>query len=136
MKATHPPIPMSYKPKIKAVRSGRCRQTIRKGSKYAVGQRRWIFAWSRKPYRSTWAWKMLVEITNVDEMEVDDDGVQLWPTAPFCDWSDSAVVDVARRDFIDPPTGEELCATLRRLHGKEWEGPYRIITWKPIEAAK
>ena len=134
MKATHPPIPMSYKPKIKAVRSGRCRQTIRKGSKYAVGQRRWIFAWAGTPRHSKWAWKMLVEITDVELIEVRAGGVIFSGT--MYGWWESPPSALARRDFIDPPTGEELCATLRRLNGKEWRGCYQIVTWKPIEAAK
>lgn len=68
------PIPMSYGPKLDAVFEGRCRQTIRKGDKYEVGQRRWIFEWSGRPYRSKWGRRMLVEIVKVCRLGLTEDG--------------------------------------------------------------
>jgi len=117
LKGNASPVPMSYPPKLDAAFDGRCAQTIRKGRKHEVGQVRWIFEWSGKPYRSKWGRRMLVEIVEADAMLVSDDGVffQWSGSIPFA-WDDKPVNDLARRDHIDPPTGIALRDVLKGLN--------------------
>ena len=140
MKATHAAIPMSYKPKLDAVFDGRCTQTIRKGRKYAVGQRRWIFGWSGVPRHSKWGRRMLVEIVGCHGLKVRKDWIGFFPDEraipqwASC-WARNAT-ELARLDFIDPPTGSALRDTLKRLNGRDWQGEYQVVRWKRLEEVK
>jgi len=138
MKATHPPIPMSYKPKLDAVFAGDCCQTIRKGDKYAVGQCRWIFEWSGTPYRSKWGRRMLVEIRQLTCLILSDAGLMVgaWEADIGSAVSSRFADRLAAEDGIDPPTGVALRDTLKRLNGKDWQGEYQVVRWKPAERSE
>lgn len=49
-------------------------------------------------------------------------------------WDTPWMDELAKRDFIDPPTGVELGNVLTHLHkiGEEGE-PFQIIRWKAIQ---
>ena len=115
-----PPIPMSYAPKLDAVFDGTCTQTIRRGLKYAVGERRWIYEWSGKPYRSKWGRRMLVEITDVQRVELNeltlDFTTDTGATVFTCGWAQEDARRLAADDHIDPPTGLGLRDVLKGLN--------------------
>ncbi len=120
LKGNASPMPMIYKPKLNAIFSWRCRQTIRKGRKYAVGQVRWVFEWSGKPYRSKWGRRMLVEIVQVDDCLAHEAVIQivdgLGRIVRGCYWHDQPADRLAAADHIDPPTGVELRNVLKGLN--------------------
>lgn len=133
-------LPLTYKPKIQAVREGRCRQTIRAGRKFQVGDLVMFHGWEGKPYRSKWSfrtpwWKIHTSIWNV---QIFKEGI-LFPE--MTDWMDYSpemfspwmVLDwIAELDGIDPPTGEELGKVLLSMHRIPEEGfPAQIIRWNP-----
>jgi len=113
-------IPMSYPPKLDAAFDGRCAQTIRKGRKHEVGQVRWIFEWSGRPYRSPWGRRMLVEIVAVDDCLVMEAVIQivdgLGRIIRGCYWHDRRADQLAAADHIDPPTGIALRDVLKGLN--------------------
>lgn len=132
MDANAGPIPMTYQPKFDAVFSGECTQTIRKGSKYHVGERRWVFEWQGEPRRSKWGRRVLVSIFDVWDITALAAGVvegeERWP------WL--CLDELAAADGIEPPTGEALRETLKRLNGENWEGEYQIVRWRVLVPCK
>lgn len=117
------PIPMSYGPKLDAVFGGTCTQTIRRGRKYAAGQRRWIFEWSGPPYRSKWGRRMLVEIERVGLIEAGEEAMCFkWADGEnmfCCNWAAPQADELAAADFIDPPTGVALRDVLKGLNASK-----------------
>jgi len=114
------PIPMRYAPKLDAVFDGRCTQTIRKSCKFEAGQRRWVFEWSGKPYRSKWGRRMLVEIVSVGRVEMGEHAMCFkWADGRDllrCTWESTQADILAVKDHIDPPTGVALRNVLKGLN--------------------
>lgn len=127
----HHSVPISYPPKLEAVRKGDCRQTIRMGRRYAVGDRVTLFAWSGEPHRSKWAWKRNEVLLVAADIMLAITGItaenEFWGDTVVCDlmsrgftcagWGAIATDILAEMDFIDPPTGFALKAVLEGFHG-------------------
>jgi len=129
-------MPLTYAPKIEPVRSGRCNQTIRKGRRFAVGDEILLHDWIGKPYRTKWGWRMRVKVTQVINILVSGDSVVFidQPVRYKCAWNDEPVNDLAREDYIDPPTGEALRGVLFGLNGApDGVGEYQVIRWSIME---
>ena len=117
---------ISYKPKIEPVLDGRCIQTIRAGRNVSVGDEILFHGWSGRPYRSKWAWRMRVVVTQVTLITMNKYGVQIGHQ--FHIWN--SLDELASLDFIDPPTGEALRDVLFKLNGIPNEPvPAQIIRW-------
>ena len=106
---------ISYKPKAEAVRDGLCRQTIRKGE-FAVGDIQPFHGWEGRPYRSPWSFRIECELIEVIPITVAQswyfiDGMVNWWVDPYGD-------ELARLDYIDPPTGAALRDVLMGFHGR------------------
>ena len=125
-------LPMTYPPKIEAVKSGECRQTIRRGWRFWVGDEILFHGWSGKPYRSKWDWRLRVKLFNVHDVILSEDLVEEeWALNKWTHHWDGAVMNfVAKEDHIDPPTGPALKDLLKEMYGKDWEGKYQILVWK------
>lgn len=115
---THHSVPISYPPKMDAVFDGLCRQTIRMGRKYAVGDRVTFFEWSGRPYRSKWGRRLRVVLDVVQNIVLYPEGIMSSMVIPIAtDWDAEAIDALAAADFIDPPTGVELKRVLEAFHG-------------------
>jgi len=102
---------LTYEPKIAGVRSGTITQTIRLGRKYSEGDLVAFHGWADVPYRSPWSWrteyKSLCRVYNILVMNngllwLDDSDRKVVP------WADLG--DLAKRDGLNPPTGDELAS--------------------------
>ena len=134
---------MTYPPKIEPVQTGECTQSIRKDLKFNKGDSILIHGWSdpKKPYRSPWNGKMRVTVTKVIPIMVDSFlGIGTrHPKLNLIDWhpwSSEYVDDLAKHDFINPPTGLALRDVLFKLNdepdGPEW---YQVVRWGIDEVA-
>lgn len=138
-------LPLTYKPKIQAVKEGRCRQTIRKRN---LDPKRWrergdkliLYTCKGPLYHSKWDWRGVYTIQDVlhihlfvgpDEHEcIADDGSVMPLTM-------EDLTDLARADFIEPvdgsdrqPDGRDLLLTLARLNkGSLTDSWWEVITW-------
>jgi len=113
-------IPLTYEPKIEPVRRGECRQTIRTGRKFKVGDLIRFYTWKGKPYRSKRETiTEYMEIWGTADIIIHHWGIQngllgmeherfLWEQ---CDM-------LAEKDGIVPPTGESLRDVLIQKNGK------------------
>ena len=139
-------ISMTYKPKIEAVRTGRCDQTIRRGRKYKVGDEVTFYAWSGSPYRSKWAWRRATVLTEVIDIRISENGISgqdekgifysPWRKGQYFAMSTRWIDELAARDFIEGGTGEDLhqALLLRNKHRRDkagFEGEYQIPRWNP-----
>lgn len=126
---------MTYAPKIDAVRSGACRQTIRKGNKVSVGDDVLWHGWEGLPYRTPWSWRLQTTITEAIPILVDyNDGVGVFDSTynlhNWYAWDCAQINDLAKRDFIDPPIGTELRDVLSGLNNTKLRAErYQIIRW-------
>lgn len=129
---------MTYEPKIKAVLDGRCRQTIRQGEKVKTGDEILFHGWEGKPYRSKWDWRKRVVVTDVTPIAIYNtdllNGVHFPRTNPVSvfHWNHDRINRLARRDFIEPPTGEALRDVLFKLNNikpSDESERYQIIKW-------
>ena len=128
---------LTYKPKIDAVLSGDCSQTIRTGRNVSVGDEILFHGWSGKPYRSTWSWRMRVVVTECIDIFISESGIDYWANYRYsncrylkCAWGGHACKVFAEKDFIDPPTGEALRDVLFKLNGIPKEPVHaQIIRW-------
>lgn len=128
---------MTYEPKIPAVRSGECRQTIRKGNKVSEGDEILWHGWTGLPYRSKWNWRKRVVVTEAIPIIVDkrvgigyEDALQRFDEWRWCGWDSDYVNNLATKDFISPPTGDELRKVLSGLNNTELHFEhYQIIRW-------
>ncbi len=129
---------MTYPPKIDAVQAGMCTQTIRGKWKIKVGDSILFHGWTdpKKPYRSPWNDQMRVTVTEVIPIMIDS-FLGIGTRKPIINlidwhaWNDDCVNDLAKRDYIDPPTGLALRDVLFKLNGAP-DAPekYQIIRWK------
>ena len=126
---------LSYQPKIRAVFSGVCKQTIRRGNRFRVGDEILLHTWTGKPYRSPWGERLRVVVTRVDVISVEENGYRCDGGRSWVGW-DSVIADmVAGRDGI--ASGVELRDVLKRLNNiKYFDGQtFQIICWETIEEA-
>ena len=121
---------LTYEPKIKPVREGKCIQTIRKGRRFSVGDSILIHGWEGRPYRSKWSWRMRVEVQHIRNISIDERGIHRASHAVPIRWGSETLKEIAEMDFIEPATGEELKTVLFGLNGVPTEPePYQIIRW-------
>jgi len=126
---------ITYVPKISAVISGDCRQTIREGNSVNVGDEILFHGWEAQPYRSKWNWRMRVVVTEAIPIHVDYNigiGFFNFPHEQITryGWNSELVNTIARRDFVDPPTGIELRDVLFGLNRKKGDTmQMQIIRW-------
>lgn len=136
----------TYKPKINAVRSGECTQTVRPVGKKEIKELDTItyHGWGDRPYWSKWSWRLKVETTNIEYIGLCKSGIVIIPNpfipriAPvlyiFCPWDTEKCNIIAKKDFIDPPTGKDM----GELFNDMYELPdktkgvinFQIITWE------
>ncbi len=133
-------LPLTYKPKIDLVLSGACSQTIRPGNKFLPGDQIAFHGWSGVSRRSPWSFRTpYLTIIHVEG---------LWVARTFfqfqADVSPTGIIDygavndwkrakgIARRDGLDPPTGEALCKLFHSMYPiPETGAPFQIIRWDP-----
>jgi len=116
-------LPLTYAPKIPAVLSGECTQTIRAGRRFKKGDLVMLHGWEGRPYRSKWSfrtpyyeihtvWDVLVWKTGILFPEMV--GQQDYSPEMFREW---AYLDwLAVLDGIEPATGEELGKVLLEMN--------------------
>lgn len=124
-------LPLTYAPKIPAVLEGRCRQTIRAGRKFQVGDLVMFHGWEGRPYHSKWSFRTpWWTVENTFDITLFLWGI-LTPSRVY-QWNYWELRNVAALDGIDPPTGEELGKVLLSMHRIPEEGfPAQIIRWNP-----
>lgn len=124
----------TYEPKIPKVRSGKVTQTIRKGSKVAVGDIITFHGWEGRPYRSPWSWRLEVVVNEVIPFIVQDEGLMIEGVGMWA-WDSPWVNQLAKLDGIVPPKGLELARLLfedlrpTRVAGVMDGYEYQIIRW-------
>ncbi len=127
---------LTYQPKIEAVRSGICRQTIRpvgKSPGKAEGDLISFHGWADRPYRSPWSWRTpYVPLTETKRIAISPEGI--WITKPcraisHCyHWIE--LDNLALFDGIVPPTGEALRDVLMSKNKIPEEGiRAQILRW-------
>ena len=134
---------ITYLPKVEPVRSGKCRQTIRKIGRAGPkkeGDLISFHGWQGVPYRSPWSWRTPYAPIIVAEPIIIHSDVVEWPktydvrtgTAKW-PWKSEVLNNVAALDGIVPPTGEALRDVLVSKNGKiPAEGiEAQIIRWSP-----
>lgn len=121
---------ITYLPKIEPVKSGTCKQTIRKGRKMDVGDPLQIHGWeNNEAYRAKWSWRVYAKITTNIPITVDHAGF----TSKNINipWNSKIADALAKEDRIDPPTGIALRDTLFSIYGPPIEPEdYQIIGWE------
>ena len=130
-------LPLTYAPKIEAVKAGTCTQTIRTGRKFKEGDLIRFYTWSGKPYRSKRETiTEYMSLVNVFEIDIQEEGIvsynfDLYPDAIY-EWGTSDASRLAELNGIVPPTGEALRDVLISKNGKiPPEGiEAQIIRWK------
>jgi len=140
-------LPLAYPPKIEAVRTGQCIQTIRfctisKSKKHLgeiirkqVGDRVRFYRWTGRPY-----WSHREYITGYMELIVADnifilpEGILWSGETDEIPWNHEHLDWIAGCDYINPPTGEALHDVLIEKNGKipEKGAPAQILRWKPL----
>lgn len=118
---------LTYKPKIEGVLDDTIKQTIRAGNKIEVGDSILFHGWEGRPYRSKWSWRKEVTVTKVYSIIMSKDGIQynkMW----FYKYEE--LNELAKKDGINPPTGEELGRILCEIYGKDMPCEGQIIKWK------
>jgi hypothetical protein len=109
-------IPLTYSPKIQPVIDGTCRQTIRTGRKFSVGDLIRFYTWAGRPYHSKRTTiTEYVEIKEVFAIDINFRGIMTYNyegfPAKFFKWDE---LDwLALKDGIVPATGWSLGAVLK-----------------------
>jgi len=123
-------LPLTYRPKIARVASGEIRQTIRPGLKYTVGDWVAVHGWEGRPYRSRWTGRTpYFELKKVIDIVLFPEGIgNQWIC--LIPWGDRAADELAQRDGIDPPTGQELGRVLMEMHDLPDDGmDFQVLRW-------
>ncbi len=120
---------LTYAPKIEAVRSGQCKQTIRPvGRKeIRVGDVLILHGWEGRPYRSPWSWRMEVTVTRVDCVFITKEGWVWTDTCSYVEWRELDAV--AQKDGIDPPTGIAMGELFNSMYDLTEGRVCNIIGW-------
>jgi hypothetical protein len=128
-------LPLTYAPKIPKVLSGECRQTIRVGRKFKPCDLVSFHGWEGKPYRSKWSFRTpYFIISTIVDLEIHSWGLLDSQTQRELYWDMPWANEIAERDGIDPPTGEELGRVLCSMHKIPDEGlPAQIIVWASLD---
>jgi len=127
-KMSHHLMRMSYEPKNEAVFSGKCRQTIRKGRDYAVGDTLEIYeSDGNTPNLATRSVK--AKVVEVMPIAITSHGIGTLM------WTSRLMDHIAKKDGIDPPTGIELKRVLESFYGAfPPEGvEAQIVRWEPLK---
>lgn len=122
---------LTYEPKIPKVLSGECTQTIRVGDKYEPYDLIAFHGWEGKPYRSKWSFRTpYYNIVLVEDVLVYKGGIYSPWLDVFSKWNTPAMDNLAYRDGINPPAGEELGRVLNSINKITEQGiNAQIITW-------
>lgn len=127
-------LPLTYAPKIEAVRNGTCTQTIRITGKIPKKVGDLISLHGYENGRGTpWTWRMpYKEITEVIPMFVFGTGVKLFLANQWVYYGWHQMNWIATLDGIVPPTGEALRDVLVGMNGKipEEGVEAQVIRWK------
>jgi hypothetical protein len=122
-------LPLTYEPKIPRVLSGEIEQTIRRGWTWKPGDMIAFHGWSGRPYQSLWSFRTpYLQVIKVSHIHVHLLGIAIPGGTLIRPWSD--LDDLARRDGIVPPTGEELGRGLTAyLNRGLTSEPFQVIQW-------
>lgn len=133
-------IALTYEPKIEPVKEGMCTQTIRvvgkKGHK-KEGDLVSFHGWKGRPHWSSWSWRIpYKEIWMAERIQIIPTGFLFYHNGKFQKevfWDDYEMGDLAKKDYIDPPTGAALHDVLVGKNGKIPNQGYeaQIIRWLP-----
>ena len=141
-------LPLTYAPKIEAVKAGTCTQTIRvigEAGPKCVGDLISLHGWKGRPYHSSWSWRMPYHpITCVRDITILEKGIVATfhgdetplEDGTYCTcklWLWEELDWLASLDGIVPPTGEALRDVLISKNGKIPLGGIeaQIIRWDP-----
>lgn len=117
---------MTYEPKIPAICDGRCRQTIRKGRRFSVGDEVLIHPAGNSC--KEWEWWKCVNVSAVLDIVVHTFGIDMFGV--LYPWSCDEITRLAELDFIDPATGEALRDVLFGFYGAPTgQEEYQIVRW-------
>jgi len=123
-------IGLAYKPKADALFAGTCRNDIRMGRRFRVGDTVTIYEWEGVPYRkgSKWGRRLTVTLNCAYPVILSQEGVVLCHDIPISvPW---VIADgLATDDGIDPPTGAELKRVLESYHGPLTGQEAQILRW-------
>ncbi len=127
-------LPMSYQPKIQAVRDDTCTQTIRPWKDIRPGDYVWLFEKEGHKYYGKWVWKKKRVVTEVFTFRLLGPNHMGWMVIPSGKPEVEDTVypmnEFALRDGIDPPTGEALVDVLFGFYGgKIWDMEFVAIRW-------
>ena len=119
---------ITYEPKIEPVKDGRCKQTIRIGRKVAVGDEILFHGWEGRPYHSKWSWRLRVVVKKVVDILVEKDGTSSTNAGML--WTGTAADQLAKADYIKPPTGIKLRDVLFKFGGIPTKPEeYQVVLW-------
>lgn len=98
--------------------------------------------------RSKWSWRMEVEVSEIIDIGISEYGIYISSIKDFLDyldfdtnmlrvhdqdflhWEDRALDELARLDYINPPTGKELGIILNTFNNlKNKVVGFQIISW-------
>lgn len=136
----------TYEPKIQAVLSGECTQTIRKYDPMTdgvqPGDQILFHGWKGKARRSDWSWRKRILVTEVIPLMTDDNTfiigtafcrisseIEIFQNPGRFLWDSKEADQIAELDHIDPPKGTALRDLLRSLNPDH--SYFQIIRWKP-----
>jgi hypothetical protein len=92
-----------------------------------IGDRILLHGWSGQPRFSKWSWRKFVFVKRLTPITLTEEGVKV--EGIVYKWDSPAINHLALLDGIDPATGLELKAVIKRFHGRDWEGNYKIVGW-------
>ena len=112
-------IPLTYAPKIQPVIDGTCRQTIRTGRKFSVGDLIRFYTWAGRPYHSKRTTVTgYTEIIYCNNITIYHYGINSDTREAFnyngLEWEE--LNWLSEKDGIVPPTGEALAEVLKKMN--------------------
>jgi len=140
-KITKHVLPLTYKPKIEEVKTGRCTQTIRPVSNSKskeINDLVMFHGWGGRPYYSSWSWRTkysrIYSVFDVKFIKYKTLEVNLFDDE-FKQPDDVFVYEIARRDGF--PDFFSMFLEFRRMYGdKMFDNSFRVIRWKRIDDTK
>ena len=118
---------MAYSPKIPAIDAGTCTQTIREGRKVKPGDTIEFIHYSGIPHQTAPDWNKTIKVSSVLPILIYSHGIR---HKINYDWNHAFIHNLARKDGMNPGTGQELKKILNsycRLTKIPRE--YQIIRW-------